>query len=101
MKVTLCKVFRGEQETKYGMKPKMAIKTEQHGDKWLSTFKVQGTEKWNIGDEVEINVTENGQYLNFEPVNNDNIAVTLQDFQGLVERVEALERATVTDEPPF
>lgn len=66
--VTLVRVLRTTQETKYGVKPKLVIKTEQHGDKWLSTFKMAGTENWAEGDTVRINVQEKGDFLNFEPV---------------------------------
>lgn len=66
--VTLVRVLRTTQETKYGVKPKLVIKTEQHGDKWLSSFKLGGTENWAEGDVVRINVQEKGDFLNFEPV---------------------------------
>lgn len=45
---------------------KMSIKTEQHGDKYLSGFVNKANQNWKKGDEVEIVVKENGQYLNFE-----------------------------------
>lgn len=65
--VTLTRVFRKNIETKYGVKPNLSIQTDKHGDKWLSTFKVDGTASWKEGDTVDINVKENGEFLNFEP----------------------------------
>lgn len=65
--VKIDRIWSGLKDTKYGQKQSVAIKTEQTGDKWLSTFKV--TEKmktWKAGDTVDINITENKGYLNFE-----------------------------------
>lgn len=45
---------------------KMSIKTKEYGDKYLSGFCNKQNENWKSGDVVEILVTENGQYLNFE-----------------------------------
>jgi hypothetical protein len=45
---------------------KLAIKTVEHGDKWLSGFQNKDNENWKEGDQVDIVVKENGQYLNFE-----------------------------------
>lgn len=73
--VTLTRVFRKDSETKYGIKPKVAIQTTQFGDKWLSTFKVAGTENWKEGDVVQINVQEKGDWLNFEPRNDGGAPV--------------------------
>ena len=80
-KVTITKVFRGKQSTKYGEKDKVAIKTVEHGEeKWISSFKTQGTENWKEGDVVEINVEERNGYLNF----------SLQDSpEAKVKRLEA------------
>ena len=64
--VNITRVFRGEQETKYGLKAKVSIKTEEHGDKWLSTFNTAGTEAWTDGMEVNIDITEKGDFLNFK-----------------------------------
>lgn len=68
MQVTLTRIFRGDVETRYGTKPKIGIKTVEHEDKWLSTFKLQGTESWKEGDKVNIAVEEKNGYLNFTPI---------------------------------
>ncbi len=41
------------------------IKTTTHNDKWISGFENQTTKNWQAGDDVEIEVKENGEYLNF------------------------------------
>jgi len=69
--VRLTKVFRDSIDTKYGMRAKVAIQTETHGDKWLSallpTNATAGTEDWAPGDTVNIDVIEKGEFLNFKP----------------------------------
>lgn len=75
VKVKLLKVFRGVQETKFGTKDKIALKTDKHGDKWVSSFKTKGTENWKEGDEVSIAVQAKGDFLNF----------TLEEVAGAVD----------------
>lgn len=66
--VTLTSIFRKDVDTRFGIKPKVGIKTQEHGDKWLSTFKTKGTEDWAEGMKVEVNISESGDFLNFNPV---------------------------------
>lgn len=89
-KVTLEKVFRGEQETKFGMRNKVGVKVQEQeiiledgrpaniSDKYLTAlFKPEGqngTEDWETGMQVEVAVTEKGGYFNFKPLGN-----TLED----------------------
>ena len=78
--VTITKIFRGKQATKYGEKDKVAIKTTGHKNQWLSSFKTQGTENWKEGDVVSVNVEERNGYLNF----------SLQDSpEAKIKRLEA------------
>lgn len=69
MKVTLTRVSRTEKEIQGRSVPTVGIQTKEHGDKWLNTFKTQGTEQWYEGQQVDIVVTEKktdkGTYLNF------------------------------------
>jgi hypothetical protein len=77
MQVTLTRVFISDKNkqgepliNKFG-KPykKVAIKTTEHGEAWLSSFMNGGDttmESWKEGDTVEINVEQNGQFLNFK-----------------------------------
>lgn len=41
------------------------IKTEKHGDQYLSGFGNKDNADWKVGDEVEIEVEQKGEYLNF------------------------------------
>ena len=92
--VTLTRVFRKQVETKYGIKPKLSIQTAEHGDKWLSTFKVQGTDSWNEGDTVSIDVQEKGDFINFNPRNDGGAPQRGNGDANLEARVSKLE-ATV------
>lgn len=99
--VTLTRVFRKDVETKYGIKPKLSIQTDKHGESWLSTFKVAGTENWNEGDVVNINVQEKGDFLNFVPVGvSSNASSNNSDLALRVERLEAHVFGGVTDTTP-
>lgn len=73
-KVKLTKVFRDHRnkDTKQPLISKdgnpynkVAIKTEQHGEKWLSGFGNSANYFWRKGDVVEIEVTPSGEFLNF------------------------------------
>lgn len=88
----MTRVFRKDQETRYGIKPKISIQTKEHGDKWLSTFKTRGTENWTEGMEVVINVQEKGDFLNFDPIFKDGIP-TIAPTSDLTPRIEALEKS--------
>lgn len=89
-KVTLSFINRTDKDkngnplvTKTG-KPysRLSIKTIQHGDKYLSGFSDGWNQGWKLGDEVSIDVTQNGQYLNFGKVNMEAV---------LLDRVNSLE----------
>lgn len=85
--VTLKKVWVGVKETKFGEKEQVAIQTTDHGDKYLSTFKVTPEMKqWKAGDSVEINITQKGDFLNF-----DTGAPSAESLLG--DRVTKLEAA--------
>lgn len=64
-KVTLTKIWRGKQNTRYGEKDKVSIKTQENGDQWISTFNTKGTDSWNEGDNVIVVISRNGDFLNF------------------------------------
>jgi hypothetical protein len=83
-KVTIEKIFRGEQETKFGMRNKIGLKVREHDiiledgspanvdDKYLTMLAKpeldNGTETWETGQQVEVAVTEKGGYFNFRVV---------------------------------
>jgi hypothetical protein len=85
-KVKIVRISRKDRETKYGIKPTLGIVTDKYGDKWLSTFKVQGTEDWKEGDTVEIYVSENNGYLNFSLAPDEKSIIS-----ELMNRVKKLE----------
>jgi hypothetical protein len=93
MKVTLTKVYRNTKDkngvdlkTKDGRPyTRVSIKTQEHGDKWLSGFGAEWNSFWNEGDTVNIEVKENGQYLNFERINElDEIRSRLTALEDAV-----------------
>lgn len=73
-KVKLTRIFRDDKQ-KNSKLPliskegnpynKIAIQTEQYGEKWLSGFGNSANYFWRKGDIVEIEVTPNGEFLNF------------------------------------
>lgn len=74
MKVTLTnvKVYTQDKEgkplkSKEG-KPytRLNIQCKEYGDKWLSGFGNSRNKNWQAGEEVDIEVKQNGEYLNFE-----------------------------------
>ena len=89
---------------------RLVIETEEH-DKPLSGFENQETSKWKVGDSVEIEVKENGQYLNFSvPKKEDKIdeklEMILNRLVGLKLTVDIIhahimppKKATVSDYP--
>lgn len=72
-KVTLTAVYHNDKDrngnpymSKAG-KPytKCNIKATEYGDKYISGFGNKTTQGWKVGDTVEIEITPNGEYLNF------------------------------------
>ena len=45
-------------QTKYGDREKFSIKTDRHGDKFISVWVNGVSGKWKIGDEIEVEVKE-------------------------------------------
>jgi hypothetical protein len=105
MKVTIKKIFTKEQISPRTNKAytSMSIKTEEHGDAWLSGFKDRQNENWQEGDVVEIDVVEkdvNGKkFYNYSlpksPSYNKNVATSAIEakLKNLEDRVELLEGA--------
>jgi len=86
-KIKITKIFRGKQETKFGEKDKIGLKTEQYGDKWVSSFQTKGTENWKEGDEVEVFIEKKGDYVNFTLAPK----VGGTDLSGVEARLKKLE----------
>lgn len=68
MELTITRVFRKDVETRFGIKPKLSIQTNEYGEKWLSTFNTKGTEGWSEGMTVKADVQEKGDFINFKPL---------------------------------
>lgn len=67
MKVTLTAVNRKDRVSTKTGKPfvSVGIKTNEHGEKWLSGFGNAGNASWKVGDVVDIDIEQKGEYLNF------------------------------------
>lgn len=79
----------------------LSIKTEQHGDKWLSGFEGTISKNWKVGDSPEFNVVPNGEYLNFEvPKPEDALKADIEDLKKRVCKLEAAQPSIVPDNLP-
>lgn len=92
-KLTLTKVFRattnrdGTPLVSKNGKPytRLLLKAEKYGDKWISGFGNSSNASWKDGDTVEVQVTQNGDYLNFEtPKREDKIEARLKKLEDAV-----------------
>jgi hypothetical protein len=129
-KITLTKVFTTDKKkdgtpliSKAG-KPysSMSIKCVEHGEKWLSGFKGKENEFWKEGDQVDVIIKPNGEYLNYEvPKAEDKLAMRVSALEvdvmqlknslartgsasGVVNApapVQAPSNPALEDEPPF
>lgn len=84
-KVTLTKIYTTDKDkqgnplkSKEGRPyTRMSIKCLEHGDKWISGFQNAQNKDWKEGDEVEIIIKPNGEYLNFETPKKDDKVVEM------------------------
>lgn len=61
-----------------GAYTRLSIQTQEHGATWISGFQNQSNANWKEGDEVEIIIKQNGQYLNFEtPKKDDKLMIEI------------------------
>lgn len=101
-KVILTKVFISEKSkegvpfvSKKTGKPfkKIGIMTTKHGEAWLSAFINSSDDlknNWKVGDEVQVVVEKNGDWLNFtSPTNFD---ILKEKHYQLEDRVKLLEQ---------
>ena len=93
MKYKLTKVFRttkdkeGNELKTRDNRPyeRLAVKVAEHGDKWISGFGGKGNTYWKEGDEVEINIEQKGEYLNFSM---PNVWDAIKDLQKKIKVLE-------------
>lgn len=110
-RLTNIKVYTNDKDgkplrTKDG-KPytRMNIQIESHGDKWISGFGNARNKSWQIGDEVDVEVKENGQYLNFEMpkpagMNPEALNEIRVGISMLNQRLDRIERLLSTPKEP-
>lgn len=67
MQVTITQITRTPRVSKKTGKPfvSVSIKTQEHGDKYLSGFASLDNADWEVGDTVEVQIEQKGEYLNF------------------------------------
>ena len=100
MQVTLTKVHRtdknknGDPLINRNGQPytRTSIKTQEHNDRWLNGFGNQENAQWQIGQQVEIIIEENGQYLNFKMPRSES-SISRVEFDDLKAHVKSLEDA--------
>lgn len=89
MQVTLTKIYTTNKDkagnplksAKGVPYTRMSIKTEEHGDKWISGFQNKESINWKEGDTVEVEVTQSGEYLNFStPKKEDKLAHDIESI---------------------
>ena len=88
MQVVLTAVYRKERTSTRTGRPftSIGIKTQEHGEKWLSGFGNKDNAGWKTGDTVEILVEQKGEYLNFsmptqvKSAPSDAIVARLENF---------------------
>ena len=56
---------------------RLSIKAEQFGDKWISGYENAHNKDWQEGDEVEVIIKKNGEYLNFDTPKKDDKVVEM------------------------
>jgi len=94
MKVKITQIYRSDKDkngnplktTDGRTYERVAIKTAEYGDRWISGFGNKRNKEWKVGDVVDVEINEvvkDGQvYLNFETMNKVDI---------LEERIAELE----------
>lgn len=114
VKVKLETVYRTTQVVKKGTPDekeidKVAIKITESvmidgvsvpTDKWISTFKTKGTESLEGGQEVKIDITQNGDFFNFSVPDMSGERLTeLEKRVGILEGCKAKDVTSVQNAP--
>ena len=80
--VTIKNIFRDDVVTKFGPSIRTTIKVAEYPDVRMSSFS-KGLDAWKEGDKVMVDITKNGDYMNFKPGDSKT---------NLEARVEKLEK---------
>ncbi len=80
------------------------IKAEKYGDKFISGFGDQVNAAWAVGDEVEVEVEQKGEYLNFrmpkkEDKIDDKLEMILNKLVGISIALETIKANTTVKKP--
>jgi len=87
--VTLTRVFRKNVTTSKGAAINLSIKTKEHGDKWISGFQNESNKDWAEGQQVQVEITQNGQYLNYKTIKGAKSAQVSSN--EVIERLKRIE----------
>ena len=105
MKVKITKLLHQEIDIKKGPNKgnkvtQVRIWTDKHDDKMLSAFMVKGMEAWKVGDQIEIEVEQKGEYLNFKLPDKakEDLKKICDYMRKLEKRVLKLEQQLGIDE---
>ena len=73
-KITITAISRKEKISTRTNKPftSLGLKTQEHGEIWLSGFGNASNKDWKVGDTVDVEIVQKGEYLNFETPKNVN-----------------------------
>lgn len=74
---------------------RLSIKTQEHGDTWVSGFDGPITKNWKVGDLVDIEIEQKGEYFNFrvpkpEDKVDEKLEMILNRITGIGLRVEVI-----------
>jgi len=120
-KLTITKVYRSNKDKKGNLLKtsdgreytRLAIKTKEYGDKYVSGFGNDKNSSWKVGDTVEVVVEKKGEYLNFSmPKEKDVLLERIEkleeDVAWVFDRLKEVDPSAIRDdsqvleeEPPF
>lgn len=96
MQVTLTKIYLDDEKMGKNGKPYrfLKIQTQEHGERWISGFASPENKDWKTGDTIEIEVIENGKYLNYK-LGGRKPSKTWDKINELDERLSKVEKLIV------
>lgn len=100
MNVTITRIADKEKISARTNKPftSRGIQCNEYGERWLSGFAGKDNAHWKVGDTVEIDIVEKGEYLNFSvPKGTHQTVATGFQPTGDLLRVERKVDAIMTE----